>query len=417
MNRTVLLISYYFPPLGMGGVQRTAKLAKYLPRFGYDVIVLTVKPIRYGAHDPTLLDELPASVRIYRSGSSDPARIGKFLPLPRRADIKLKSSARDTLSRFWPDSKIGWKKPALRMAEKIMANHPVDIILSSSPPITAHLVAMEIKRKHGLPWVADFRDLWESRLPENVFAKDDQIQEAYHLLSEISGSADAVTRVNDSIGVEIFDSAQTILGGYDPEDFEFLNSDITGDKFSLCYLGTVGPIAPIHPFFHAAKILADRESAFGGEIRFTVVGANDISDVKRIADRFGWNNRVTISGYMPHREALQKAAMSSAYLLSVPSGYPFITTGKLFDYLALPGPILAAVPSGGEAEKLIVAYHAGLCAEPDDVSTLADHMLTLFRDRRSGQVWNKGDISTLTRIEAARKFGSIFDRIIDEYRK
>ena len=74
MNKSVLIIAYYFPPLGLGGVQRMSKLAKYLPQFGYNVRVLTVKPICYPAYDQTLLEELPSSVEIYRSGSRDPAQ-------------------------------------------------------------------------------------------------------------------------------------------------------------------------------------------------------------------------------------------------------------------------------------------------------------------------------------------------------
>jgi len=125
------MIAYYFPPLGMGGVQRMAKLAKYLPHYGYNVHVLTVRPIRYPAHDDTLLNELPEQVTIHRSGSSDPARISKFIPVPIRAGSRVKALAKEKSGRFWPDSKIGWKRPAFRLARKIAANLNPDIILSS----------------------------------------------------------------------------------------------------------------------------------------------------------------------------------------------------------------------------------------------------------------------------------------------
>ena len=94
-----LIIAYYFPPLGMGGVQRMAKLAKYLPSFGYDISVLTVKPIAYPAYDQSLLDELPAQVTIYRSGSTDPARIAKLLGIGPKGATVAKSKSWDSTAR------------------------------------------------------------------------------------------------------------------------------------------------------------------------------------------------------------------------------------------------------------------------------------------------------------------------------
>jgi len=391
-----------------------AKLAKYLPRFGYDVIVLTVKPIRYAAHDQSLLDELPASVRIYRSGSGDPARIGRFIPLPSRANARMKTKGAKIAGRLWPDSKIGWKKPAMQSARTILADHRIDVILSSSPPITGHLVAMEIASEHNIPWVADFRDLWESRLPEQVFVAKDRVERAYSLLREIAGAADAITRVNDSIGTDVLTGAKTIMGGYDPEDFEFLHADSGSTEFSLCYLGTVGSMAPIEPFFQAARMQADHNEAFAQRIRFRLIGVNDRQALKKTADRYGWKDRVEFLGYLPHRKALREAAKSPVYLLSAPPECPFITTGKLFDYLPLPGTILASAPPDGEAAKIIKKYGAGFCFDPDDVEGLGACMVRLCDDHIAGRIPQKADTSKLTRIKAAKEFASVFDGLIDE---
>ena len=74
-EKKVLVLAYYFPPLGMGGVQRVAKFAKYLPLFGWKPLVLTVKDVEYLVLDPSLLKELPSEVEIFRTGSFDPLRI------------------------------------------------------------------------------------------------------------------------------------------------------------------------------------------------------------------------------------------------------------------------------------------------------------------------------------------------------
>jgi len=412
MNKTAMIVAYYFPPLGMGGVQRMAKLAKYLPRHGYDVVVLTVKPIRYGAYDSSLLEELPAEVTVYRSGSSDPARIGRFVPMPARADSKIPVSTRDALKRFWPDSKIGWKRAAVRKARKIIREHKIDIVLSSSPPVTAHLIAADIAQEFSLPWVADFRDIWESRPPEELYKDERQAKRAYDLLKEIAENADVVTRVNDTIGADVFLRAETIMSGYDPDDFTSLDPKPDRSRFTLCHMGTVGHLIQSEQFFQAARMAADAEPELADKIHFSFLGSADPSRMMAEAKAHGWEKRLQLHGYLPHRDALRLAATASVYLLSVPPRYKDFSPGKMFDYLALPAPILAAVPAGGEAEKLIYDYHGGLCSRPDDVQALSENILTLYRDFRQGEWWRKGDISQLSRLITARKFAAVFDRVI-----
>jgi len=412
MNKSILMIAYYFPPLGMGGVQRMAKLAKYLPQFGYDVQVLTVRPIRYPAYDFTLLEELPAEVTIHRSGSSDPARISKFLPLPIRAGSRMKTFAKEKSGRFWPDSKIGWKRPALRLARKIAADHKPVLILSSSPPITGHLVAMDLKNETGIPWVADFRDPWESRSPEKLYQSQALVEKSNLLLKEIIATADAVTAINEPIARDLGLAAVAITGGYDTDDFMSISDMPKRKTFRLCYLGTVGPLHPIEPFLEAARIACGIDAEFDSLMRLKIIGANDRDQLTKQAGAYNLVGRLEIIDYRPHLEALKAAAGAAITLISVPEGYPEILTGKIFDYLPFPAPILASVPAEGEVEKIIKACHGGVCVEPGQPRALAEAMVQLFRNHQSGIPWDKGDISRYTRSNMARRFAEVFDRII-----
>ncbi len=411
MNKTALMIAYYFPPMGMGGVQRMAKLARYLPQFGYDVIVLTVKPIRYPANDESLLDELPAEVKIYRSGSSDPARIGKFIPLPLRAATKVKTVAKEKSGYFWPDSKIGWKRSALKLAGKIAVNRKIDVTISSSPPITAHLIAMALKNDQGIPWVADFRDPWESRSPEELYRDQALVNKSHLLLREIVEAADAVTSINGTISAKLSSNAATIMGGYDPADFAYSHKINLDVSFTMCYMGTVGPLHPIGPFFKAAAIASGIDDEFKARVRFKIIGANNADEIKNLAAAHGMQRRLELIDYLPHQAALQQAASAAVSLISVPEENPEILTGKIFDYLALPAPILASVPSGGEIFELINSCRGGVCIEPDNKQALAEAMLQLFRNHQSSIAWQKGDIAQYTRQEVARQFADIFNRI------
>lgn len=412
MDRSVLMIAYYFPPLGMGGVQRMAKLAKYLPQFGYEVHVVTVRAIRYPAYDSTLLDELPEEVKIHRAGSSDPARISKILPLPIKAGSRMKTYAKEKSNRFWPDSKIGWKRPALKLARKIAGRYNPALILSSSPPITGHLVAMDLKNDTGLPWVADFRDPWESRSADKLYNNPELVEKSDLLLREIIATADTVTAVNDFIARDLGLSTITIAGGYDTDDFLSIEDTPQGNFFTLCYMGTVGPLHPIEPFFEAVQIACGIDAEFGYKARLKIIGANDRDQLIKAADAYNISDRMDIVDYLPHREALQVAAGAAITLISVPEGYPEILTGKIFEYLPFEAPILASVPVGGELERIIKSCRGGVCVEPGQPRALAEAMVQLFRSHQNKIPWEKGDITRYTRLKIARRFAEIFDRAI-----
>lgn len=413
MARRVLIIAYYFPPMGMGGVQRMTKLAKYLPQFGYDVTVLTVKPIKYAAYDESLLDELPAEVEISRSGSRDPARIARLLPFSINPGAGFSSAVKHK-GGLWPDSKVGWKKPAIKLAEKIIREQNVDLILSSSPPVTGHLVALEMKRRHGLPWVADFRDVWETRPPEKLYDDPRLIDKSNRLLDQITEAADMVTAINETMGARLSDQAKHIMGGYDIDDFADLTSFENRDKFILSYMGAVGPFHRLEPWFEAARAAAAADPAFAPGITFKIIGANDSRRIMATAEKFGFDRRVELTGYLPHRQALREASSAAVSTLSVPDGYPATLPGKMFDLIALPLPILAVAQEGGEVARFIDKYNAGICVKPDSPVLLAEAMLQLFKSFRAGGTWVKEDISGFTRYHAAGQFARLMDGLFHE---
>ena len=160
--RRVLLIAYYFPPLGLSGVQRTAKFAKFLGRYGWKPTVLTVEPAGYYAFDESLLREVEeAGVEIVRTTSLDANRLFKkkgVVRLPSEFIRKAAGFIGDLL--FIPDTKIGWKRRALKAALELTARTRFDAILATAPPQTDFLIGMELKRRTGIPLLVDYRDAW-----------------------------------------------------------------------------------------------------------------------------------------------------------------------------------------------------------------------------------------------------------------
>lgn len=162
-QRRVLVVAYYFPPMGLSGVQRTLKFVKYLPKFGWLPTVLTIEPHGYYAKDESLLRELEGrDVRVVRTELTGAARLfgrGKeVVKLPHERVRKLMSMLSDTV--FIPDNKIGWTRRAVAKALELHRETPFDLIFTTAPPFTDFLVGAKIKARIERPLVFDYRDPW-----------------------------------------------------------------------------------------------------------------------------------------------------------------------------------------------------------------------------------------------------------------
>ena len=153
--KKLLMLTYYFPPLGGAGVQRAAKFAKYLARMNWQLEVVAVAPAGFKLLNPTLEAEVSSElIRIQRIPYREPWPALALLPGGWRARSWLQNWL------LFPDQAQGWFKPALQAAEAIYQANPGIPLFSTSAPFTAHLVARALKRKYHPVWVADFRDEW-----------------------------------------------------------------------------------------------------------------------------------------------------------------------------------------------------------------------------------------------------------------
>src|SRR5690606_32258303 len=144
--RKVLLIAYHFPPVaGSSGVQRTLRLAQYLPEYGWQPIVLTVQSSAYDRIDASSLAEIPPSCEVVRTPCLDARR---------------HLSLRGRYPRFaaLPDRWASWRLWGVRQGLRLVRHHAVDALWSTYPIATAHQIGAAIARRSRKPWIADFRD-------------------------------------------------------------------------------------------------------------------------------------------------------------------------------------------------------------------------------------------------------------------
>lgn len=392
--KKLLMICYYFPPLGMGGVQRPAKFAKYLQRYGWQPTVVTVEPIAYWAQDRELLRELD-SLRIIRTESWDPQRLWqKYKPSSPAAAAPVAgapSIARRMLEQtmaFWlmPDSKILWKYPLLARVKRLLQEESFDALYTTSPPHSVHLIGRRIAGRYGLKWVADFRDSWAGgvvvREPTRVHRRWNR-----RLQRAVLKQADAVLAVSQGIADQLKDSVagsekiHLIPNGFDPEDFP--SSQVVDPFFTFCHCGSITRFSDPLVVLQALDRIRCKEPAVYERIRLLFVGLDATGKLNQQVADLGLADHVCHCGYTSHRQALQRL-MNSQALLLVARGADnaHFIPGKTWEYLASGKPILALTDVPDTADVLLKSGAARLCA-PDDPAECAEAMSALCQNQRS----------------------------------
>lgn len=395
----VLVVAYYFPPMGLSGVQRTMKFVKYLPEFGWRPIVLTAGEMPYYATDESLMQELDPLVdtdyvRIVRTEESGaPASIlakkeGAALKLPSARYQRIRSKLLQTI--YQPDSRIKWKTPALEMADRIFAEERIDAIYATAPPYTDFLIARELSKRHNVPFLMDYRDAWVGNPALNFYATPFHKAYARKLEDECLRGSSAITVISRTMKEVLLrdypflshEDVTILPHGYDPEDLVAAASHVDRfrkpEKFRMTYGGAfyVGyPGRSPVPMLEAVKRAIETEPQLENDLEMVFAGIVH-KDYARSIEKMGLNHLVTAMGYLPHREEV--ALLLASDVLWMIASDPFSTPGKLYEYLGTHKPILGLVMPGGHAEKILKDYGAAVTVAPKDVDAIADAILDLY---------------------------------------
>ena len=418
-------MAYYFPPLGMGGVQRVTKFVKYLPGLGWKPYVLTVKETDYWAKDYSLLKEIPSEAEVIRTGSFDPLRISRILKgLFGRGERKQESAGESSrkgskLSSwlFFPDSKIGWLPFALMKGLFLCRKEKFDLIFSSSPPPSLHLTAYLLKLASGLPWVADFRDPWTGykleRLPTPLHVFLRRVVQRL-----ILGKADRVIAANPAIKGVLEsrhpDRSKVCLveQGYDEEDFHAIPST-SPPILVIGYLGTLSPDCNPEPFLAALGDLIGTGAIPKDKVKFVHTGVCVGIDLDGLVQRYGISDVVQEKGYLPHKEALKEMGGASLLLLAT-SDHPLVFPAKVFECLRLGKPILGVADPKTQIAALLIRAKAGKVVSPEDREGLKQALTFYFSEFEKGELTSGADrdlVHEFERKSLTSRLASLFDQI------
>jgi len=370
--KTVLIIAYYFPPMGSSGVQRPLKFVKYLPDFGWKPIVLAPEPGAYHTFDYTLLDELDGiDCNIHRIPVNTPFHIAGGNP--KKIDFipeKMASGLRWVSNFFWlPDNKKGWIKPAAGKALELINRYNIDLVFATAPPYSNHVILKRIKEATGLPSVADLRDDWLENHQINYptsFHKNRMKKIEQNCLA----ASDAITVLNKA-------TRQSILGrlknkhlvkivphGYDEEDFRIKTFHHDDNKIRILYSGRFYDRQQPDIFLKAVKKLLKDNPYYKKKIQLQFQGGLS-KHHHNLIKKLDLEYYVQDLGYVDHKKAVEN--LLKADILWLILGYTknseTVTLGKLFEYMAARKPIVGLVPDG-ETKKMLKSYRAAYTAHP-----------------------------------------------------
>ncbi|MEX0594453.1 MAG: glycosyltransferase family 4 protein [Balneolaceae bacterium] len=392
MNRSrTLITSYYWPPSGGPGVQRILKFVKYLPEYGVDPSVLTVANPTYPLRDPTLLEEVPPGIQVYKTRTLEPFALYAGLKGGKADDITPATEIQgDTLTSTvgsWvranlliPDARAGWVVTATRRALKLVEDQNIDTILTSGPPHSVHFIGKWVSQRTGIRWIADFRDPWSQvyynqLLPRTQMAE--QIDESLErrILQEASEVIVVSDRQAEHFRKHCERGYRVIPNGFDPADFP--DPRPTPDppkegRYCMRHIGTVGEAAIPHSLLRllakTPELPVDLE--FMGDLH---------NDLQKEVTALELGERVTLSGYRPHREAVDAMCRSQLLLLILPAvpEMEHHIPGKLFEYLGTGRPILMLGPPEGESARRI-RNAGGQVVAPDDTDGLLAALQSLI---------------------------------------
>lgn len=424
--KRALVVAYYFPPSGGPGVQRVLKAVKFLGAFGYRPTVLTVADGAFPQRDPALGREVPAGVEVVRTRSLDPLGLyGRLVRHSEGAAVPVGSVGRGggvaaRLARwlranvFLPDARVGWVPFAARAGLRLHRARPFDVVLTSGPPHSAHLVGRALRRQAGVAWVADFRDPWTGinfydELPMTPFARrlDRQIE------ASVLREADRIVTVSPTWRAALAqkagrppDEVAVVHNGFDEEDFEGVGaappagrfpSGSPSGRFILAHVGSLyGSRNPTALWDALARLSVEgRLDRFALRLVGTVGG-----EVRATLAARGLGGLAEVVPYVPHAEAVREMASATALLLVV-EGFGLergMITGKLYEYLASGRPVLGVGPADGDAAALLAETHAGRMLGRTDADGIASHLRDLL-----GR-WERGETPRGASPEAAARY-------------
>ena len=411
MTKKVLIITYYWPPSGGAGVQRWLKFVKYLPKNGWQPIVYTPENGEMPSLDESLAKDVPEEVVVLKTPIWEPYNAyKKFVGVKKDEKINtgfLTESKKPKKTEklavwirgnfFIPDARKFWVKPSVKYLRKYLTENKVDAIISTGPPHSMHLIALQLKNefKH-IPWIADFRDPWTNidfykdlMLSKSADKKHQKLEQA------VLKNADVTLTIGKTLGAELLElgakRVEVITNGFDKNDSQGVIE--LDEKISLAHIGSMTSTRNPEVLWTALSELIKENPEFENKLEIKLVGKVDVS-VMQSLEKYSLLPYLRKIDYLPHDEVIKDQQKSHVLLLLINDtpNSKGIVTGKLFEYMAAGRPILAIGPTDGDVSEILNETQAGEIVGYKDLDKLKKVILLLVNQKSL-----KGDLSVINK--------------------
>ena len=419
-KKKVLIIPYYWPPAGGSGVQRWLKFVKYLRDFDIEPVIYTVDKPRYAIYDKSLINEIPNSIETLRQPIFEPNSILNFFGnktnresagfLNPNPNFIGKIIQYIRANYFIPDARKFWIKPSVQFLTNYLEKNPVDVIITTGPPHSLHLIGLHLKKIKEIKWISDFRDPWTEidyfhQMPLNKKAK----KKHHQLEREVLKNSDSVIVVGNTMRDQYLketDKVVTISNGFDTsENKEVSHLDIV---FSITHVGMLNADRNPTALWKILKEICLENPDFKSDLKIRLIGkiAKEVSHDLNIFD----SGIIEVVDYVSYAEVKKYQLKTQVLLLcinNVPSARGIIT-GKIFEYLQAKRPILAIGPEDGDAAEILKNTNSGSIFGFENKQKLKQHILELYKDYKKNQlIVDSENIEQYHRRELTRKLAHL----------
>ncbi len=429
--KKVLIITYYWPPSGGAGVQRWLKFVKYLREFGWEPIVYTPENPEAPAIDPSLEKDIPANLTVLKTKIWEPYNLYKsfigqkkdakinagFLAEKKKPGLAEKISVWIRGNWFIPDARKFWINPSVEFLSGYLEKNPVDVIVSTGPPHSMHLIALELKKKLSIPWLADFRDPWTNiDFYKDLMLTRSSDEKHKRLEKEVLEKADAVVAVGWHMAEDLKKISgrkiEVITNGYDEDDF--LNKENRLDKnFSISHIGAMNADRNPKMLWKALSELLAEIPELKNDLRLNFIGKTDYSVMNEL-EQNNLTSLLTKTDYLPHGKITERMQSSHVLLLALndtPNTLGVIS-GKLFEYIAAKRPVLAIGKEGGDAARIIKETGAGIVCDFQDKEKMKNEIKRLYESFKQNKLTVETSSGNIySRKKLTEKLAAVLNRI------
>ncbi|AKP49846.1 glycosyltransferase family 4 protein [Cyclobacterium amurskyense] len=424
--KRVLIITYYWPPSAGSGVQRWLKFSKYLPEFGWQPVIFTPENPDFALQDPSLEKEVDKHTEVLKFPIWEPYQLFRTLKKQQPKDtasiLEYKDPGMLDQLAVWlrgnlliPDPRLFWVKPSVSFLASICEQNNFEAIITTGPPHSMHLIGRNLKRKTGIPWLADFRDPWSNwefldTLKLSQFAR----KKHQKLESSVFEEADSLVTISPTFKNEMqgigAKNVKVILNGFDTADIpETLSKPASQSSvLEIVYSGVIDGIRDPFPFLRALKTVFGEST---GKVRLTFVGRVNESIKTLVAQDSWFKAHIALPGYVSHKTVFsfyEKAQLLLLILTNTKNAKGNIP-GKLFEYMATGREILALGDPKGDSASIINSSGAGKVFAHQDEEGLVQFLRGFAKGENQG--WTKSDIQNYSRKNITQQLALLLEGI------